>query len=286
MSRPRLAALVLLLLAVAGATARAPAQDTRVAEARREGKVVWHTALALDSAQRLATRFEQTFPGIKVEVNRSGSERILQRIMQELQAGIKNADVVNTSDTGHYVFFKRQGLLARYTPAGAERLSPLFRDRDGMAWGWRAFPLVIPYNTKQVSAADAPKTWRDLLDPRWKDRLVVAHPGYAGSVITQILALANLYGWDFWTRLAKNRPMLVQSIHDGRSSPASARPASTAPTTACSTPSGAREARSRPRTRATGSCWSSRRRPSRASRPIRPRPGSSPTSSSRARSSR
>ena len=40
---------------------------------------------------------------------------------EELQAGIKNADVVNTSDTGHYVFFKRQELLARYTPAGAER---------------------------------------------------------------------------------------------------------------------------------------------------------------------
>jgi iron(III) transport system substrate-binding protein len=214
MSRPRLVAPVLLLLAVAGASDRAPAQDTRVAEARREGKVVWHTALALDSAQRLATRFEQTYPGIKVEVNRSGSERILQRIMQELQAGIKNADVVNTSDTGHYVFFKRQELLARYTPAGAERLSPLFRDRDGMAWGWRAFPLVIPYNTKQVSAADAPKTWKDLLDPRWKDRLVIAHPGYAGSVIAQILALANLYGWDFWAQLAKNRPMLVQSIHD------------------------------------------------------------------------
>jgi iron(III) transport system substrate-binding protein len=205
---------VLLLVAILTVAVSAPAQDARLADARREGKVVWHTALALDSAQRLATRFEQTYPGIKVEVSRSGSERILQRIMQELQAGIKNADVVNTSDTGHYVFFKHKGLLARYTPAGADKLSPLFRDPDGMAWGWRAFPLVIPYNTKQVGAADAPKTWKDLLDPRWKDKLVIAHPGYAGSVITQILALANLYGWEYWTQLARNRPMLVQSVHD------------------------------------------------------------------------
>ncbi len=213
-ARPRPLALALVLVALVLTAGPAPAQDPRLAEARREGKVVWHTALALDSAQRLATRFEQTYPGIKVEVHRSGSERILQRIMQELSAGIKNADVVNTSDTGHYVFFKRKGLLARYTPAGADRLSPLFRDPDGMAWGWRAFPLVIPYNTKQVAAADAPKVWKDLLDPRWKDKLVVAHPGYAGSVITQILALANLYGWEYWAQLAKNRPMLVQSIHD------------------------------------------------------------------------
>lgn len=212
--RPRTLAPALVLLAVFATVRPAPAQDPRLVEARREGKVVWHTALALDSAQRLATRFEQTYPGIKVEVHRSGSERILQRIMQELSAGIKNADVVNTSDTGHYVFFKRKGLLARYTPAGADRLSPLFRDADGMAWGWRAFPLVIPYNTKQVAAADAPRTRKDLLDPRWKDKLVIAHPGYAGSVITQILALANLYGWEYWAQLAQNRPMLVQSIHD------------------------------------------------------------------------
>ncbi|HXD99245.1 MAG TPA: hypothetical protein VN646_22025, partial [Candidatus Acidoferrum sp.] len=79
---PRLLALVLVLLAVFATVGPAPAQDPRLAEARREGKVVWHTALALDSAQRLATRFEQTYPGIKVEVHRSGSERILQRIMQ------------------------------------------------------------------------------------------------------------------------------------------------------------------------------------------------------------
>ena len=210
--RRRVFVLMLVLLAVFASVGSA--QDPRLADARREGKVIWHTALALDSAQRLATRFEQTYPGIKVEVHRSGSERILQRIMQELSAGIKNADVVNTSDTGHYVFFKRKGLLARYTPAGADRLSPLFRDPEGMAWGWRAFPLVIPYNTRQVAAAEAPRTWKDLLDPRWKDKLVIAHPGYAGSVITQILALANLYGWEYWAQLARNRPMLVQSIHD------------------------------------------------------------------------
>src|SRR5438093_8738902 len=109
-ARKRLAPLVLLALVLAAGGASA--QDARVAAARREGKVVWHTALALDSAQRLATRFEQTYPGVKVEVHRTGSERILQRMMMELQAGIKNADVINTSDTGHFVYLKKKGLLA------------------------------------------------------------------------------------------------------------------------------------------------------------------------------
>jgi iron(III) transport system substrate-binding protein len=212
--RPRMLAPALVLLAVFATVRPAPAQDPRLVEARREGKVVWHTALALDSAQRIATRVEQTYPPIKVEVNRTGSERILQRVMMELQAGIKNADVLNTSDTGHYVFLKKKSLLAKYAPADADRLLPAFRDRDGMAWGWRAFPLVIPYNTKLVSGRDVPASWKDLLDPKWKGRLVIAHPGYAGSVITQILALEHLYGWEYWTQLARNRPMLVQSIHD------------------------------------------------------------------------
>jgi iron(III) transport system substrate-binding protein len=209
--RPSLA----LVLAVAAALA-APvaADDQRVVDARRDGKVVWHTALASDAAQRLASRFEQAYPGIKVEVHRSGSERILQRVMQELAAGIKNADVINTSDPGHYVFLKRKGLLARHVPADADKLAPPFRDPDGMAWGWRAFPLVISYNTKLVSPADAPKTWKDLADPKWKGKLVSAHPGYAGSVIAWLLALEKLYGRDFIEKLAQNRPMLVQSIHD------------------------------------------------------------------------
>jgi len=137
----------------------APAEDARLPEARREGKVVWHTSLALDSAQRLATRFEQAY-AIKVEVHRSGSERILQRVMQEFAAGIKNADVVNTSDTGHYVLLKRKGLLARYTPAGAERFPAGFRDPDGFAWGWRAFVRAV-ITPNRRSPADVPAAATD-----------------------------------------------------------------------------------------------------------------------------
>src|SRR3970282_474055 len=51
-----------------------------------------------------------------------GSERILQRLMQEAAAGIKNADVFNSSDIGHYVLLKKKGMLAKYMSAGGERL--------------------------------------------------------------------------------------------------------------------------------------------------------------------
>ena len=189
-------------------------QDARLAEARREGKVVWYTGAALFTADRVAKFFELAYPGIKVEVQRSGSERILQRLMQEAAAGIKNADVFNSSDVGHYVFLKKKGMLAKYAPAGAERFPESFRDPDGIAFGWRAFLIVMSYNSKLLSSADAPKTWKDLLDPKWKGKLVTAHPGYSGAIATYILALVNLYGWDYFKQLAQNKPHLTQSVHD------------------------------------------------------------------------
>ena len=144
-------------------------QDARLSEARREGEIVWYSAAALDTAQRVAKLFEQAYPGIQVELHRSGSERILQRIMQEAGAGLKIADVFNSSDVGHYTLLKRKGMLAKYAPAGAERFPQGFRDPDGIAFGWRAFLIVISYNSKLVSSADAPKTWKDLPIPSGKE---------------------------------------------------------------------------------------------------------------------
>jgi len=202
-------------LPLAMVSARARAQDARVVEsARKEGKVVWYTSLVLTSAEKVAKQFETAYPGIKVEVHRTGSERILQRVMQELKASIKNVDVVHTSDAGHFVLFKEQKLLAKYTPGGVDAFPAGFKDKDGYYYGLRATVNCIAYNTKAVPAAEAPKTWKDLLDPRWKGKLVTAHPGYSGVIATHVLALVNLLGWDYFKQLSQNQLMIVQSAND------------------------------------------------------------------------
>ena len=207
-------AALVVLLALGTLIPGASAQDARLEAAKKEGKVVWYTSLALPSAEKVAKLFETAYPGIKVEVNRTGSERIIARVMQELKANIKNVDVVHTSDAGHFVYFKAQKLLTKYTPAGVEAFPAGFKDKDGYFYGLRATVNVIAYNTKTVSAAEAPKTWKDLLDPRWKGKMVTAHPGYSGVISTHVLALVNQYGWDYFKQLAQNKLMLVQSAVD------------------------------------------------------------------------
>jgi iron(III) transport system substrate-binding protein len=123
MIRRWLSLTVAVLCLTAALAPSAAAQDARVEAAKKEGKVVWYTSLVLPSAEKVAKLFEAQYPGIKVEVHRTGSQRVLQRVMQELQANIKIADVIHTSDSGHFVFLKEKKLLLQHTPP-APRSSP------------------------------------------------------------------------------------------------------------------------------------------------------------------
>jgi iron(III) transport system substrate-binding protein len=204
-----------LLVSIATVTAvPVAAQDARIEAAKKEGKVVWYTSLALPTAEKIGKLFEAAYPGIKVEVQRTGSQRILQRVMQETQANLKLVDVIHTSDAGHFVLLKEKKLLMKYSPAGIDAFPAGFKDKDGYYFTLRATVNVIAYNTKLVPAAEAPKGWKDLLDPKWRGKMVTAHPGYSGVISTHVLALVQLYGWDYFKQLAQNKLMLVQSAVD------------------------------------------------------------------------
>lgn len=191
------------------------AQDEALIQAaRKEGKVVWYTSLDLPTSSKLAQIFKAQYGGIEVEVHRSGSQRVLTRFMQEISAGIKNADVVHTSDGGHFVLFKNKGLLMKHTPRGVERFPTSFKDSEGFHYSMRATLSTIAYNPRLVADRDAPKTWKDLLDPKWRGKIVTAHPGYSGIIMTHVLALLHLYDWDYFKELAKNKLHLVQSADD------------------------------------------------------------------------
>jgi iron(III) transport system substrate-binding protein len=186
--------------------------DELVAAATKEAAVVYYTSTDVQVAEKMAAAFEKHYPGIKVQVERSGSERVFQRIGQEYSGGIHNADVIETSDASHFLTFKDQNWLTPAVPEDVAKMWPeKNRDPDGMYAAFRATLTVIAYRSDKVKAEDAPKTWADLLDPKYKDRLVKSHPGYSGNVMTATYALSQLLGWDYFEKLGKQGVMQVQS---------------------------------------------------------------------------
>jgi len=193
----------------------ARAQDAQLlAAAKKEGKVVWYTSLAIPSSTAISHYFQNKYKGIEVEVHRNGSQRVLQRFMQEASAGLKNGDIVHTSDAGHFELLKDKGMLLKFTPQAVAAFPDGFKDKAGFYYGMRATLSVIAHNPKIVAEKDAPQTWKDLLNPKWSGKMVTAHPGYSGIIMTHVLALVNVYGWDYFRDLAKNKLHIVQSAND------------------------------------------------------------------------
>ena len=202
---------IMVGVALAGAVAAQETTPAMLAAANKEGKVVWYTAVDVKVAEAIAEAFRADYPDIKIEVERSGSERVFQRIGQEMQAGIKNVDIVNSSDASHFVYWKQLKLLAQHTPPDVARFPAQFKDPDGYFATWRATLNVMGYNTKLVDAKDAPTGYLDLLDPKWKGKLVKAHPNYSGTSLTGTYAVVKVLGWDFYDKLAKQGVQQLQS---------------------------------------------------------------------------
>jgi len=183
--------------------------------AKKEGKVTWYTSVDLPVAEKVAKAFEAAYPGISMKVEHSGAERIFQRIGQEYSSRIYVCDVVNSSDAAHLIIWKRGDLLAPYLPEDVIKHFPKEHwDADGMYASWRLTLSPIAYNTNLVKPEEAPKGFLDLLDPKWSGKIVKAHPGYSGTIMTATQQLSRDLGWDYFEKLAKQKIMQVQSAAD------------------------------------------------------------------------
>jgi iron(III) transport system substrate-binding protein len=192
-----------------------PVTPALIDAARKEGKLAYYSALELNVAERLGKMFGSRYPGIAVRVERSGAERILQRIAQEQGSGIHAVDVANSTDPAHYLDWKKNGWLAPYLAEDVAKHFPADQvDPDGMFATSCAWMETIGYNTNLVRREDAPMSYADLLDPKWQGKIVKGHPGYSGAILTATFVLARDLGWPYLEKLAQQKVMQVQSAAD------------------------------------------------------------------------
>jgi iron(III) transport system substrate-binding protein len=183
--------------------------------AKKEGKIVFYTAMDLAFAERLGRLFEAKYQGMTVRVERSGAERVFQRIGQEYGSNIHAVDVVNTADQAHVIIWKRNGWLAQYLPEDVVKYyDKRYYDPEGFELVTRVLVSPFGINTNLVRMGDAPKSFADLLDPKWSGKMVKAHPAYSGTIMNATFEIARDLGWGYFEKLAKQNILQVQSATD------------------------------------------------------------------------
>lgn len=199
-----------------GASAQAPLEDLYT-KARKEAELTWYIVyLPSEDAEKLARTFSERYPGIKVHVVRTTAQVAFQRLNQDLQARTANCDVFSSSDLAHYIDLKQRKLLLQYTPEASAKMDVRLQnlDPDGYFHTASVSMVGLIYNTAKVKAEEAPTSWADLVDPKWRNLASVGHPGFSGFVGAWAIEMKNLYGPEWFKQLAANKPQVGRSIID------------------------------------------------------------------------
>jgi ABC-type Fe3+ transport system substrate-binding protein len=210
----RAAVLVLLVLAMVVASGPSHAADAALIEAaKKEGKVVWYTTLIVNQAIRpLKEAFEKKYPGIELQYARADESPTAAKLIAEANAGRVQADVFD--GISNMVPLRRVGIVAPYVPPAAALYPADTKDKDGT---WIAILLYVwapGINTTLVRKEDAPKTYADLLDPKWRRKMAWNPSSIAGAigfVGNTLIAMGEARGMDYLTALSKQQIVNVEA---------------------------------------------------------------------------
>lgn len=199
-----LGSIVALLLCAGGARA---ADAELVKAATAEGQVVWYVSLIQNQFVRpMQAAFEKKYPGIKVNPVTGLQNDLLVKLLGEARAGGTQADVFHGSTVAP---LKDANLLQHYVPQEAAAYPKNYKDPDGFWTAEFVYFSAAAINTDLVKPGDAPKTFKDLLDPKWKGKIAWpatltpgGPPGFIGGVL---LGMGEAEGRAFLDRLATQK---------------------------------------------------------------------------------
>jgi iron(III) transport system substrate-binding protein len=145
--------------------------------AKKEGEIVFYTSMSLTDYPKILPHFEKSYPFIKTNTYRSTPSGIFTRVDTEARAGRHAVDVVGSAPVEMWQLKQRKHSTSYLSPE-QKALPPGSRDPEGYWQGFEVTPLVTAFNTKQVSGADIPRGYQDLLNPKWKGRISLGTEEY------------------------------------------------------------------------------------------------------------
>lgn len=162
--------IVLLFIGLIFPAHSVQAESTYYEKAKQEGKIILYTSFSNSDTRVLKKFFDKRFPGVALEIFRSGGPKVLQRVLAEHLAGKTIADVVMTKGDAIHLLVQKN-LLAKFDSPERKAFADHFK-HPGALWT-EVYPTVhsIAYNSKMVASQDIPKHYTDLLNPKWKGKI-------------------------------------------------------------------------------------------------------------------
>ena len=172
--------------------------------AKKEGKVTFYSAMVADQLLRpLSIAFMKKYPYIKAEYWQANGSAIIQKVLAESSAKSIVGDVVESTDLSEPL--KKAGVVVPFTSPELANYPKEYLDPDNYWSAARLNYFSSAYNTNQITAADAPKTFEDLLDPKWKGKLAWREGSGSGNqlfVTNIIIMMGEEKAEDYFKKLA------------------------------------------------------------------------------------
>ena len=182
-----------------------------IAKAEQEGSVILYTTDPEEGAAQVMAEFHKAFPKIATNYVRLQAGALYAKVLSERRAASYLVDVMQLSDLGFVIDFQKRGNFALYASPELAGFAPAYKSTPEGYWAWGAVIMAgIAYNPKTVAEDQAPKTWHDLLDPKWADGISVKVSN-SGLQHETWYELKRLYGDEYWTSFANQKPRAFDS---------------------------------------------------------------------------
>ena len=204
-------ALLVLLVGLTNWTRAATlVSGINVEAARREGSVTLYTALSIEAAGKVCAAFEKAY-AVKCEYFRAPGIPLMERFRTEAAANRVKVDVLQASVLTAFKQAKANGWLVKYNSPEGTKFLKEFSDPDGYFVSAYIIPMAIGYNPRLIKASEVPKSWQDLLDPKWKSQITTADPTSSGTGLAAYYFWEIKFGFEYIQRLARNQPLVVSA---------------------------------------------------------------------------
>ena len=213
--RKKFLALIAISLLIASRLSQAQITPDLVEAAKKEGEVMFYGAITVNSSKAIGDAFEKKY-GIKLQHWRGDATELINRALAEARAGKPAFDVTLGNEVVMTTLDQKK-LFAVFDPPSAKGYPKQFLDPDKRMTPWRVLPYGLNYNHQMLKAEEAPKTWKDLLAPKWKGKFGMANPGIHVTTLQFVINLDKLLGAK-WLNVvegwAKQEPRLGRSLAD------------------------------------------------------------------------